>query len=236
MDTNSQIIAPVVEDIALTAMHPAEMIASQEQLIIWAERKIVLVRQEETELSEAYEHAKKLKWKSGTLHTQHLKAVKRREFYEKILEALKQGYYIVPNFPIQMFAIKRRGRGRPSSWSPNYHDDHEQEAQAIPVGEGEYKNPFPFVSRYRDDSGNKVITSSRAEDWDDMEFPVTMAKPTIMRATSAAMERKIFDRIGVMPATRKEDPVIIGQIIRKDGNNTKVVSFMIAWHLNTNVL
>jgi hypothetical protein len=64
-----------------------------------------------------------------------------------------------------------------------------------------------------------------------------MAKPEIMNATAAAMRMKIFDQIGVMPHTRKkEDPVIIGQIIRKVGYTKHTVSFMIAWHLNTNVI
>jgi len=64
-----------------------------------------------------------------------------------------------------------------------------------------------------------------------------MCKPQIMEATSRAMALKIFDRFGVFPPTQDDDPVILGQIVHKAGQyRTKIVSFLIAWHLNTNVL
>jgi hypothetical protein len=55
-----------------------------------------------------------------------------------------------------------------------------------------------------------------------------------MQATSRAMALEIFDEIGVFPPTKKEDPVIIGRVNLNHKGMKRTVSFMIAWHLNTN--
>ena len=105
----------------------------------------------------------------------------------------------------------------------------------MPISVGDYKNNRPNIYEKRIDEKTKHYW---AESWKDVEFPVNMCKPVIMEATTEAMALKIFDRFGVFPSTRKKiDPVIIGQIVHKAGPfNEKIVSFMIAWHLNTNVL
>lgn len=231
-------LSPIVNDLELTAMEPLEMVNAQQQLITWCDGKLVALRHESNDLLEAFEHAKKMKWKFSTLETQYKRSLKKVSYYEKIKSALLAGYYIVPNFPIQMFAIKTKDKHVRGS-ANSYWGDFRQEAQELQIGQGEYKNPFPIVERHSaQHKDGKEVSPARsfATDWDDVEFPVTMAKPNIMKATTRAMAMKIFDRIGVMPATKNEDPVIIGQIFRKSGYSTKVVSFMIAWHLNTNVI
>jgi len=235
---NENIPTVQTKDIQLTATLPHEMVESQNQLINWTENKLKELQLEEIDLRLAYEHAKKCKWKWNTLYNQHQKSVKKIEYYEKLHSALLHDYYIVPNFPIQMFAIKT-DRKFPSGHKWQYWGDFEQDAKELPQNEGEYKNPFPVIKRnseiYKD--GKTVRNAaSWADDWDKFEFPLMMAKPQIMEATSRAMALKVFDQIGIMPAAKKEDPVIIGQIIRKSGNTKKIISFMIAWHLNTNVL
>jgi hypothetical protein len=108
----------------------------------------------------------------------------------------------------------------------------------LAIGEGEYRNPFPLIETDTWTNGEgKKETSRTATDWDELEFPVTMAKPLIMEATSRAMALQIFDEIGIFPPTKKEDPVIIGRIhLKKSRYNDRTISFMIAWHLNTNVI
>jgi len=240
MDIGNQIdiVQPSVDDLALTATHPQDMIVAQNQLIQWCDKKIMVESADCEELRQSYERARKMKWKHAPLYALWQKSAKKIEYYQKVKGALEQGFYIVPNFPIQMFAIRKRGKGRPKGHSNSYWGDHEQKHDQLPVGEGEYQNPFPIVERDRQQlSDGKVLNESYPVEWDTLEFPITMAKPEIMDVTQLAMKLKIFDRIGVMPAVRKkEDPVIIGQIVNKTGNNEKVISFMIAWHLNTNVL
>lgn len=228
--------ASTVEDIALTATLPSEMVGSQKLLIEWCEKKIALVKAESMELFDAYERARKMKWKDKPLHDLHVAAVKRWEYYEKVKAALLEGYYIVPNFQIDMFAIRTNKKNAKGS-STYYYSTHQQSAQELPIGEAEYKNPFPLIERHksRDEKGNREDLSV-AVGWDEMEFPITMAKPNIMEATSRAMALKIFDEIGIVPHNRKEDPIIIGRIKSGKGTKRKAVSFMIAWHLDTRMI
>lgn len=229
--------ASQIEDIALTATLPSEMVESQSQLIDWCSRKIVVCQDEVRELYDAYERAKKMKWKFEPLRNLWRNASKKLAYYEKVKVALVAGYYIVPNFDVQFFAIRTKKATPKDSWTVfNWNNDHKKEAQELPVGEGEYQNPFPVVYKKFVGEGNEKKKYSRAECWDEMEFPIMMAKPEIMDATSRAMALKVFDRIGVFPNYRKEDPVIIGQIFNKKGNTTKIVSFMIAWHLDTRMI
>lgn len=238
METLPQTISSpqVVGNIELSATLPSEMVLAQNQLIDWCKNKIGIVRAESNELKEAYDIAFDKKWNSVVLKKHYLKSVKKISYYEKILSALEAGYYIIPNFQIDLFAIKT-DRDNPKS-TMSYWADHRQEARELAIQEGEYKNPFPRVSRHsRTLSDGKEKTWSTADDWKDINFPISMAKPFIMEATSKAMALKIFDEIGIVPHERKEDPIIIGRIFIKENNyKTKRVSFMIAWHLNTNVL
>ena len=196
--------AVAVQDIELTALLPSEMVESQKQLIDWCVRKIANEQMQANELQEAYEHAKRMKWKSGPLQRQANLAVKRVEYYGKVKGALEAGYYIVPNFPIEIFAI-RTDRKKPlkmfstSQWGKR----REQEAKELPLGEGEYKNPFPLVQQENETIDGKNYYQSWAEEWDQFEFPINMAKPQIMDVTNVSMQRKIFDRIGVMPPIRR---------------------------------
>jgi hypothetical protein len=237
-NANNQIqINPVQKDIELTALHPIEMVNAQQELITWCDGKITWLKKEAEPLYEAAEYARKMQWKHLPLQRQHHRMIKQIDYYKKIKAALMEGYYIIPNFPIELFAIRSKGKLLAMTT-----DDHwgskEQRADMLPEGEGEYKNPQPIIERSSYQSGNETKRYSQAIGWDEFEFPLVMAKPEIMKATNKAMQKKIFDAIGIMPDQRKrEDPLIIGQVCLKfPGQNAKIVSFMIAWHLNTNML
>lgn len=231
---------PYVQDLQLTATIPNEMMVAQTKLISWCENKIGFLNLEVQELKAAYEHAKKMKWKYTTLQNQYNKTTRQVSYYEKIKAALEAGYTIIPNFPVDIFAI-RTEKGKPKQYLSTHRWDSQRtnqqaDARDLPLTVGDYVNPRPHVySKVLDEKTNKYW----AEEWrDEIEFPLNMAKPIIMEATSHAMALKIFDKFGVFPSARKnDDPVIIGQIAHKSGQyQTKIVSFMIAWHINTNVL
>lgn len=224
-----------MENIQLTALLPDQMMVAQEQLIEWCQRKIFSIEAEVTELKESIEHATASKWSTRTLKNQQAKAEKRMLFFDKMKEALKAGYYIVPNFPVDLFAIRTNREDPLQKGSTFFSDNKRQDAQELPVGEGEYKNPFPIVVTESEQVGDKMKHYSYAEAWNDLEFPVTMLKPEIIQATNRAMALEIFDQFGVLPQTRKEDPIIVGQIINKSGYNSKTISFMIAWHFDTKI-
>lgn len=223
------------QDIALTALHPIQMQESQATLIAWCDRKIAAVHNDWKELDAAWEHAKAHKWQTAVLKKHANLAERRYQYFVKIREALLEGYYIVPNFPIQLFVVKKK-RGRPryqGNNNPRYINS--ETADELPLGTGEYQNPQVTIQENKkwDDNYKKLPSYFVASEFADIEFPLNMAKPTIMEATSKAMGKRIFDQLGVLPSFRKgQDPMIIGQII---GHN-KIVSFMVAWHLNTAVL
>ena len=54
-------------------------------------------------------------------------------------------------------------------------------------------------------------------------------KPRVLQATQHAMAMQIFDELGVMPAVKKTDPVVIGRII---GPGNKEMSFLISWFID----
>ena len=236
--------------IHLVARNPQEMATAQGNLAIWFEKKIVAVASEVRELGDAVSEAKAHKWKSSTLEGQHVRALQRKLFYEKCLAAVRSGYAIIPDIPIDVFAIRTlRTRPRPNecrnegeyAYPPDMPDET---PQILPAGEGDYQNPMPLEHRtdtsYVKDGKTINVRTVRAVAFDSLEFPIIAAVPTVMQATEEAMVRKIFDQIGVSPQghMRNADPLIIGQILRPRGGYSghKTASFLIAWHLDLRVL
>lgn len=232
-------------ELEVSATTPLEMAQAQDGLIAWCQRKVASMQQEAAELAENLAIAIKNKWKTDTLRRHAGLATKRVTFYEKILAALQAGYCIVPNFPVNLFAI-RTDREKPlkkvyvGAWKN--HGDFTQDAQMLPVGEGEYKDPQPYVStseqQITDQSGKKELQYTKwATRFDDeIEFPIQMAKPAIMEATSRAMQLKVFDQLGILlPQIAKADPLIVGEILDPRPTSyglRKRITFIIAWHLD----
>jgi len=232
-------------ELEVSATTPLEMSQAQDSLIAWCGQKIEAMKREATELAENLAIAIKNKWKTDILRRHSALAAKRVTFYEKIKAALEAGYCIVPNFPITLFAI-RTDREKPLKkvWYGTYPSggNFAQEPNLLPAGEGEYKDPTPFVQTASEDiklDSGKVSTSYQK--WatrfdDEITFPIQMAKPAIMEATSRAMQLKVFDQLGILlPQATKADPLIVGEILdpRPVGwGRRKRICFIIAWHLN----
>jgi hypothetical protein len=86
------------------------------------------------------------------------------------------------------------------------------------------------------DGITKKHYSEHATDFDDVTFPIKMAKPKIMEATSRAMALKIFDQFGLF-AQGTGDPIITGEIVDPRNNakssiHIRRVTFIVAWHLD----
>lgn len=246
----------------LSATNPEEMVECHRSAIEWAKGKIAATKAEAdelvvdvNELTAAYEHAKKCKWRWDVLFAQMNKAVKRVdatlkrvEYYEKLLAAFEAGYYIVPNFEVTLFAI-RTDKSRPArKWarlSYSNRGNFEQEAKVLPAGEGQYVNPQPDVakdygSEHKDEKTGVVTSGFEAIGWKALDFPANMARLHVMDAAKKAMDHKIFDEVGFLPEDwkRNPDPLLIGRIIdpRFSPYGKKRVSFIIAWHINTALL
>lgn len=135
------------------------------------------------------------------------------------------------------------------------------QTDCAPAGAGEYRNPQPeTVDRVRENTRatpenkeSRYFTSvtRTGRPAGPISFPPQTARSSIMQATAEAMRDKTFDQFGVCfpifavqssrqvqtTAARPGDPLVIGQVVHKRvGSKQKVVSFIIAWHLNLNEL
>ncbi len=233
-------------DFTVIATTPAGMIEAQKSLIDWADRKIATIRTESAEAVEQLAIAVQRKWKTDAWRRQVAKYERRIEFYEKIKAALNAGYYIVPPFPIDVFAI-RTDRAKPKGMDSTYRDNHDQDAKILAIGEGRYVDPKPVCESYVDevtgsDGKSRDVTRYFATEFADVDFPFKLARSEIRDATNAAMALGIFDRMGVLPRTRAPDPLVCGQIIFPNqpgyysGDSLKCVTFFVAWWLDTKTL
>jgi hypothetical protein len=234
----------------LVARNPQQMAAAQADLTAWLQNKRSSVLADIHELETARDEAKRHKWKTSSFTNAICKFRKQHDFYQKILEAVIAGYTIVPNFPIDIFAIRvnRTWAATPEQYGGGSRASYLAETPDIlPAGEGEYKSPKPDGFHYTRDEkqGDKVTTKHyfASTNMQDCEFPFTVARPEIMTATAEAMALRVFDQIGICPKENsrrgKGDPLIIGQIAMSVGTYgyaLKAVNFLIAWHLDLRTL
>jgi hypothetical protein len=238
--------------IHLVARNPQEMAAAQVNLALWFQNKIALVNVEVTELAGAIDEATAHGWKTSILNNQHKRALVRKQFYEKCLLATTHGYTIIPDIPVDVFAI-RTAREKPRrkeahAESENYEPRaqvRDETPQILAPGEGDYQNPDTFVRNvrgtFKNEKGAEVNFHTQfATDFDEIEFPIIAAVPYVMNATQEAMALKLFDQVGVSPqgAGRHPDPLIIGHILGPHSGyqGRKRCSFLIAWHLDLRTL
>lgn len=220
------------------------MAAAQGKLVAWAEAKVAEHEAEETEIKVNLDAAVAHKWRSSGLKSQHTRAGKRTEYYRKMLAALQAGYSIVPNLPgMDTFAVRVKRRPPEQEFGSRWRFEQNANAvtvQELPPGEGEYKDPVPAShteQREGEKPGTKELVTIGDGEWDDVDFPAIMAKPQIISATEHAMDLKIFDRMCISPGVRRKgDPMVIGQIVTKNGYTNKVVSFLVAWFIDTKAL
>lgn len=257
-------------NLSLSAETPEALAHSQKSLIDWCvgklERERALVAEAEDDvraekkevarLKEFVTEAIKGKWRSKPMielqstaearvkraEKRVVKAQGRVEFYEKFKVALEAGYYVVPNFPVNLIAIRTDvERPRRKSSTTTYAVSSRQQvfkeyAKELPAGQGSYQNPVLGTCSYPGNKdGNVQYYNNWSTGWDEMEFPVTMARLEILQAAKRAMALKIFDEVGALPTEnlRCGDPVLVGRLCL-DGRRR--VTFMIAWHLDTRTL
>src|SRR5574341_1997556 len=204
---------PVARDLHLFARDPAELAEAQGHLIRWCEAKLAELSVDLQDMRENLAVAKRNKWRP-TAWQHRIRMVGRRyQFYVKVKKALQAGYYIVPPFPVETFAIRVKEGVDPiegyveTDWRPTA-ASHEQTADNLPAGEGQYVSPLPRISTDYFDKMLKDGTTKRqrytqAIGWRDVDFPIGLVKPQILDETGKAMALKIFDKIGVLPAQRR---------------------------------
>jgi hypothetical protein len=231
------------EHLQLVALSPSDLAVAQADLIGWCDRKIVEVSRERRELKETLAAAKRNKWRHRPIATAVARVGRLVDYYSKLREALRAGYLIVPNFPVDIFAIRTvhfqpRTRQESRGWEAS-----QQRATPLPLGAGRYVSQTALLdSRDRevktDEGKNKIVTDYWARDFQDPQFPVAVVKPIILEAAQKAMALRLFDQLGVIEHSRKRDPILVGQILHPSSTRwtPRPVSFFIAWWLDTRSL
>ena len=101
---------------SLVALTPAGMLAAQSECGGWADKKLSEAKHELVIAEQNFNALAKAKVRTNTAQTMIRKARKRIMFYEKVKAALDAGYYIIPPFDVQVFAI-RTDRASPKEFS-----------------------------------------------------------------------------------------------------------------------
>lgn len=242
------VIPEVGGELFIFARNPAEMTVAQQAQITWAESRIELKKKERNELQENLTIATTNKWRTSGLKAAVHRAQKKVEFYEKVRDALKAGYYIIPDMMMDVFAIRttrkrpleHRTSGPTSYGGPRVRDE---QTNTPPSGQGDYVSPQQLLlseswqeAPSKEGEKPKAMVTRWASEHGDVDFPFTFAKPDVLVATSEAIQKKIFDEIGVVPRRTGSDPMVIGRVTYKAGYFRKNIAFLVAWFIDTKEL
>lgn len=240
-------------NMAVVARNPQEMVAAQASLIAFCDAKLGQIDEEERELTEAIEHHQKRKWSTKALARVKSGLGDRRMFYGKMKAAMLAGYYIVPDFPADVFAIRttvkmpnRHGWGATSEDALETLHGHPVKAMMLPEGRGEYQSPRVRAGFTYKPDPNRETWAVDAANFRKIEFPYALAVPEVVEAAKTAMALKLFDELAVSPQRPAKqsaqaqiaDPIMLGRIIRpwdRYGRN-RAAAFLIAWWLDPNTL
>jgi len=221
------------------ARNPGEMKVAQQHLIGWANQKIEYIEQDLAELERNLSMAQKYHWRREPWRARINKARRKIEFYQKVKAALEAGFCIVPNFPVDVFAV-RTTKAKPKRGKDKWaHNLPTPTTNSPPIGDGQYVSTDTIVekSETKLDKDNREIVLWSNKDFDLVDFPFAFAKPEILNDTGKAMALKIFDDIGALPPRkRRGDPVVVGRIVMKEGYFEKCVTFLISWFIDTDQL
>lgn len=221
----------------LVALTPAEMLPAQQALETWCDQKIAALRVELADLETNLELTTEHGWKHTSVAATLNRTTKRITYYDKMKQAVAAGYLMVPNFPIDVFAVRVKRAKQPVAVKS--YGGFTADPQLLPAGEGRYVDERLLQ---RDETHTETVDGKErlvrrfvSDDYDDVDFPVALVKPTVLHATHKAMALRIFDEMGTVQNSAGKDPIVVGRLIdpRKRG---RMATFFVAWWLDTNTL
>lgn len=225
----------------LAALSASEMAQTQKQLVAFCQRKIQALRVEYKDAQANFNHAKAAKWRTAPFETAMRKAKKAIIYYGKMWAAVKAGYVIVPNFDAEVMAV-RTNRECPIQKTSEYMSGVQRvHADAsLPAGRGRYvddEHRVTDASYHEPDPAHpglrKKVNVFETGEYGEIDFPISVVKPIVMDATQRAMALRIFDRIEVAGARRK-DPIVLGRLMKDKW--TIGATFFIAWWIDVETL
>lgn len=229
----------------LIATSRPQLEAAHTQMLEWVKFKLEAVDIEIREEGAALDVAVRSGWKAR-VHERHLTELNRRKvFYMKIQEAINAGYVIVPNFELDVFAVRTDAQTPRGGVASGEYNRFPQGPKLLPSGEGRYVDLHPFVRTQRisvpsDKGGTKEVVSQWPTGFDEVQFPIALAKPVLMEQVSEAMKKRLFDEIGVATdswsgRTGRPDPIIVGRL-RNPRKSAPAISFFIGWYFDASRL
>ena len=238
---------PIEEDFVVLAKDPEQLARAQVSLIGWMEVRIGRAKEELNDAEEGLRIARERKWKITGWQKAVTRAQERVHYYEKAKLALEAGYCIVPDFPVSIFAVRTSRRiPRSHEQEKNWGGPKALSGEPLAPGQGQYVDPHPFYNErlqpvIRDGKEVRQERLIRATGFDLPDFPLKAVKPQILDATGKAIALGIFDELGVLPNTGSHgqrqrlhaDPMVIGRIVRKEGNRRVAISFLVSWWIDT---
>lgn len=221
---------------AIIAVNPQQMQEAQATTIGWIGAKLADAERDLASAQEAFESLNRAGLRTKPAETLISKANRRIKFYDKVKAALEAGYYVIPPFNIQLFAVRTNRVNTPDNMSDSRWEKP-MTPVSLPVGGGEYRNPHvgrieAGTETRKNHAGNDYeVTLFKNANWqDEIDLPVRAMKPQIIEEVGKALHLKIFDALGIAPAYRAADPIIAGQINRPDGKGA--LTFFVAWWLD----
>lgn len=228
--------AAAAEDMTLLALTPTDMAGAQQDLLAWCDRKIDATRSELADMEANLELATEHGWKHASVQSALNRTTRRIAYFEKIKAAVQAGYLIVPNFPIDIFAVRVKREKQPARTHDSDWGGFRASAEMLPAGEGRYVDDSV---KYLDQSHTEVVDGKDkrirryvTDEYDAVDFPVAVVKPAVMQATARAMALRIFDEMGTVTNTAGRDPIVVGRLLDPRGNR-RCVTFFVAWWLDT---
>lgn len=236
--TRHKNINPVIKDhytdeLRLIAKTPAQLAFCQESLMEWGVMKVEQARTAIADAKETLTAAKEAGMQTAKFKARVNREKKRMEYYDKLLGAFKLGYYIVPDFFNGEIIAIRTDNKKPSgrTTKKTRWTEFVQSAKRLALGQGRYVSPDASIATWSE--GEEVYCEP--DNFMPVDFPFSLIRPEIIKATKQAMDTKIFDRISVVPQSQAADPMVVGSIIHPT-NAYKEVNFLVGWWLDTESL
>lgn len=229
----------------VVAYSPNELALAQGTVRGWCAENIRRLLVERREAQENIEQALPAGFKTAAFDRIIAKCERRIAYFKKVGQAIKAGYMIVPNFDMQLFAVRtneRTPKHREHQWANQFVEN----GRPLPAGEGRYVSPTPLEDSYTYHDGKRTDGTPiekrsyfPTEFNDEIEFPVALVKPHIIAETQRAMKARVFDQVGVVRGgayvSRRDDPIVCARIIDPTRNG-KAVTFFIAWWLDREMI
>lgn len=224
-------------DVNVVALSPAEMVPAQHSLIAWCDRKMQALRDELDELDLHQKLAVENGWKTSVVEANLNRTARRVTYYQKMQDALKAGYLLVPNMPVDVLAVRVKRAHQPvktDGWQSQVTTATPQ--ASLPSGAGRYVDDTTFARSFEEpvEKDGKITFRKmyRTGDYDAVDFPVRLTKPVVLTAAARAMALRIFDQIGRVQNGGGRDPILVGQLLDPRGNR-RMATFFIAWWVDT---